>query len=161
MVPRDRPAERGRAVAADDDPRATRPHRAGEAMLDGARALLARWDETRRAVTGGAHDPTLTVGFQTRIGRGLIPRVTERMAPGWKPRFRQVPWRDPSAGLAGGEVDVAFAWRVAASEPLWVALPSGHRLPGLDEVPFADLEGEPFARCRPRSGRLGTWRGAA
>ena len=47
-------------------------------------------------------DTTLVVGFQTRIGRGLIPAVTTRMGellPDWRLTFRQVPWRDSSAGL--------------------------------------------------------------
>jgi DNA-binding transcriptional LysR family regulator len=152
----------------DRDKRSVRLTAAGEAMLPNARKLLAHWDETRRLVAEAARHTTLTVGFQTRIGRGLIPRVTEQMAerlPGWKLRFRQVPWRDASAGLAGGEVDVAFAWlpmpdtgdfvwRVVASEPQWVALPLEHRLAELDEVPFPELEAVPFVALPPSAGAL-------
>jgi DNA-binding transcriptional LysR family regulator len=84
-------------------------------MLTQVRLLLAQWDQTQHAVAEAvsAQNTTLRVGFQTRIGRGLIPAVTERMAeslPGWKRTFRQVPWRDSTAGLAGSEVDVAIAW---------------------------------------------------
>src|SRR5712691_3382600 len=46
---------------------------AGAAMLPKARATLAQWDETTRAIAEAARGKTLTVGFQTRIGRGLIP----------------------------------------------------------------------------------------
>jgi hypothetical protein len=31
------------------------------------------------------------------------------LLPGWKLTFRQVSWRDPTAGLASAEVDVAIA----------------------------------------------------
>jgi DNA-binding transcriptional LysR family regulator len=97
------------------DRRTVRLTDAGEVMLARARLLLAEWEETLRAVADAAatQDATLRVGFQTRIGRGLIPGVTARMArllPGWKLTFRQVPWRDPTAGLAGSDVDVAIAW---------------------------------------------------
>src|SRR4051794_35308548 len=71
--------------------------KAGEAMLPQARLVLAQWEETQRAVAEAARSTTLTVGFQTRIGRGLIPAVTARMAellPGWKLLFRQVAWHD-------------------------------------------------------------------
>src|SRR5262245_65319183 len=74
--------------------------------------------------------------------------------PGWKLSFRQVSWRDPTAGLARREVDVAIAWlpvpadalswRVVAAEDRWVALPAGHPLAAHDTIPFAALAGEPF-----------------
>ncbi len=115
---------------------------AGEALLPQARLVLAQWEQALRAVAeaDAARNATLTVGFQTRIGRGLIPAVTARMAellPGWKLVFRQISWRDPTAGLADAGVDVAIAWlpvpdngllawRVVATEPRWVALPTDH-----------------------------------
>ena len=86
---------------------------AGAALLPRARALLEQWNGTERELAGAARSSTLTVGFQTRIGRGLIPMVTgrlERLHPEWKLLFRQVSWADPTAGLASGEVDVAVAW---------------------------------------------------
>ncbi|HWN33961.1 MAG TPA: LysR family transcriptional regulator, partial [Pseudonocardia sp.] len=115
---------------------------AGAALLPRARALLEQWSGTERELAGAARSSTLTVGFQTRIGRGLIPMVTgrlERLHPEWKLLFRQVSWADPTAGLASGEVDVAvawlpfpagaeFSWKVVAREQRWVALPAGHRL---------------------------------
>ena len=140
----------------DRDRRAVRLTAAGEALLPRARSIIEQWDEARRAV--GAVESTLTVGFQTRIGRGLIPSVTARMGellPDWRLRFRQVSWSDPTAGVGGGEVDVAIAWlpvpdrggltwRVVSTEERWVALPSTHRLTALDVVPFDELLDEPF-----------------
>ena len=95
-----------RARLFDRDHRTVRLTQAGEVLLTRARLLLGQWDETQGAVAeaAAATDMTLRVGFHTRIGRGLIPAVTARMAqllPGWKLTFRQVSWRDPTAGLAG------------------------------------------------------------
>ncbi|MFI6025704.1 LysR family transcriptional regulator [Amycolatopsis magusensis] len=143
---------------------------AGEALLPRAKQLLGLWDETWRQVAeaAAAKEATLTVGFQTRPGRGLMPRVTAELArllPGWRLLFRQIAWRDSTAGLARGEVDVAvawlpvpdsgdLAWRVVASEDRWVALPRDHRLAALEEVPFAELADEPFIALPASAGAL-------
>jgi DNA-binding transcriptional LysR family regulator len=111
----------------------------------------------------------LTVGFSTSIGRGLVPAVragfTERQ-PGWTLNLRQVPWSDPTAGLADGSTDVALVWlpvpeldekyscQVLACEPRCVALHVDHRLSGLDVVPFADLLDEPFLALPDAAGPL-------
>jgi DNA-binding transcriptional LysR family regulator len=147
---------------------------AGAAMLPHVRQVIAQWDETRRAVVLAARDTTMTVGFQTRIGRGLIAGVTASMAdllPDWKLSFRQVSWRDPTAGLAGAEVDVAIAWlpvpgdgfasRVVATEDRWVALPLGHRLAEYETVPFAEVAAEPVVAMPASAGALRDfWLGA-
>jgi len=112
------------------------------------------------------------VGFQTRIGRGLIPAVTTTMArvlPEWTLLFRQVSWHDPTAGLGNADVDVAIAWlpvpdngfldwRVVATERRWVALPAGHRLAPRPTVTLAELEREPFIALPAAAGPLrGFW----
>jgi DNA-binding transcriptional LysR family regulator len=143
---------------------------AGEVMLTRARLLLSQWDEAQGAVAeaAAAADMTLRVGFHTRIGRGLIPAVTVRMAqllPGWKLAFRQVSWRDPTAGLAGAEVDVAISWlpvpdtgllswQVVATEDRWVALPASHRLAGKAVVTLDDLSDESFIALPATAGPL-------
>ena len=141
---------------------------AGEALLPRAQSIVEQWDAARRAVAdvAGLAKTTLTVGFQTRIGRGLIPAVTTRMAellPDWRLQFRQVPWSDATAGLAGDEVDVAIAWlpvpehfarRVVSTEEMWVALPPKHRLTRLDVVPFEELVDEPFVALPKAAGAL-------
>ncbi|GAA0264920.1 LysR family transcriptional regulator [Cryptosporangium japonicum] len=138
---------------------------AGSALLPHARALLRQWDDARRAVEE-ADGATLTVGFQTRIGRGLIPAVTatmERLLPGRQLQFRQIPWDDPTTGLASRAVDVAIAWlpapdgyasKVVIAEDRWVALPLGHRLADHAEVPFSALLDEPFVALPPEAGAL-------
>ncbi len=138
---------------------------AGATLVPRARRIVAEWERTVaeiRAVTGTARQ-VVTVGFHTRIGRGLVPAITAALGerlPGWRLRFRQVPWDDPTVGLHDGSVDVALAWlpvsdagishRVAATEERWVALPVGHRLSAHDAVPFGALDGEPFIAL-PRS----------
>ncbi|MGM1062420.1 LysR family transcriptional regulator [Saccharothrix sp. Mg75] len=158
-----------RVTLFDRDRRSVALTPAGRELLPRARALVEEWDATRRAVLAAAgSEPVLVVGFQTRIGRGLIPSVTARMGellPGWGLRFRQVPWHDAAVGLAGGEVDVAVAWlpvpgsgelswRVIATEDRWVALPHGHRLAALAEVPFDELADEPFVALPRAAGPL-------
>lgn len=143
---------------------------AGAALLPHARAVLEEWDRGRHAVAAAVStsDSVLRVGFQTSIGRGLIPAVTQRLArelPGWRLAFRQIPWTDPSTGLDGAEVDVAVAWlpvptdgtlswRVVTVEERWVALPLGHRLARRRRVPFAELAGEPFVALPASAGPL-------
>ena len=129
---------------------------AGKALLPEAKRIIEQWAGAQRAVAGAARGHTLTVGFQTRIGRGLIPAVLAELAeklPGWQLKFRQVPWSDPAIGLAGGTVDVAvawlpvpdaFEWKVVATEQRWVAVPLGHPLAELAVVPFERLRDEPF-----------------
>jgi len=128
---------------------------AGAALLPHARQIVQSWDDARRAVSS-VRGEVLTVGFQTRISRGLIPSVTaamNRVLPGWQLRFRQISWGDPTAGLATGQTDVAIAWlpmpegfatKLLREEARWVALPLSHRLASREIVPFAELESEPF-----------------
>lgn len=138
---------------------------AGSSLLPRARRILGEWERTVAEIRAVADDArqVVTVGFHTRIGRGLVPAITAALGerlPGWRLRFRQVPWHDPTVGLHDGSVDVAMAWlpvpgtgishKVAATEERWVALPVGHRLAARAAVPFAELADEPFVAL-PRS----------
>jgi DNA-binding transcriptional LysR family regulator len=139
---------------------------AGEALLPRARALLADWTGTTAEVRAAAATAgrTLTVGFHTRIGRGLVPAITATMQlrlPGWRLQFRQVTWDDPAVGLRGGGVDVALAWlpvppglaaRRIATEDRCVALPAAHPLAGRRSLHFAEIADEPFVAHPPSAG---------
>lgn len=142
---------------------------AGAALLPHARRVLCAWDDGVASVRAATETErtTVTLGFQTRIGRGLVPALVDRLAlelPDWRLAFRQVSWDDPSVGLANGEVDVAVAWlpvgapglssRVVATEPRWVALPLGHLLADSVEIDFADLDGEAFVALPASSGAM-------
>ncbi|MDT3399524.1 LysR substrate-binding domain-containing protein [Streptomyces sp. B1866] len=142
----------------------------GETLLRSARELIRVWDEAQRAVSdaAAAESAVLTVGVSTSVGRGLLPAARARFAerrPGWRIRVRQVDWEDATAGLAGGDVDVALIWlpvprqetwsvRVVATEPRWVMLPAGHRLADRGEVPFTELLDEPFLALPESAGPL-------
>jgi DNA-binding transcriptional LysR family regulator len=159
-----------RVALFDRDHRTVALTAAGAALLPEAQRIIEQWAVARGAVSAAvtAQRTALTVGFHTRIGRGLVPGVTARMAtslPGWKLLFRQVPWSDPTVGLASGEVDVAvawlpvpddgeYSWKVVATEERWVALPAGHRLASRAVVPLGELADEPFIALPRTAGPL-------
>lgn len=142
----------------------------GEALLPAAREMLGRWDQAQREVSdaAAAAAAVLTVGLSTSVGRGLLGAVRDHFAerrPGWRLRMRQINWVDASAGLASGDVDVAFVWlpipaedsfhlRVVAREQHWVAFREDHWLAGRDEVDFAALLDEPFLALPESAGPL-------
>lgn len=143
---------------------------AGRALLPHARKMIEQWEGAQRAVVEAAatQNTTLTVGFQTSIGRGLIPAVTatmEKLLPGWRLQFRQVTWADSTVGLVASDVDVAIAWlpiptsgdfshEVITREDRWVALPTDHQLADRPVVRFEDLADEPFIALPAAAGAL-------
>ncbi|MDL4774855.1 LysR family transcriptional regulator [Actinomadura xylanilytica] len=142
----------------------------GQALLTAAREMVRSWDETQRAVSdaAAAQAALLTVGLSTSLGRGLLPPLRARFAerrPNWRLRIRQINWDDATAGLASGDVDVAFVWlpipnqdalntRVVAREPRWVAFRDDHRLAACEEVDFTELLDEPFLALPDSAGTL-------
>ncbi|MFI6035544.1 LysR family transcriptional regulator [Streptomyces sp. NPDC051315] len=144
---------------------------AGTALLPHARQVLDAWAQGTAVVerTRAAERGTLVVGMSTSPGRGgLLPAIRSRFTaahPGTVVRLRQVNWSDPSAGLAGGESDVAFvwlplpdqdryAWTPIAEEAVHVALPETHPLAARAEIDFTDLLDEPFLALPESSGPL-------
>ncbi|MBE1590662.1 LysR family transcriptional regulator [Nonomuraea angiospora] len=136
---------------------------AGAALLPEARRIIEQWEGAQRAVAAAREERMLVVGFQTRIGRGLVPSISSAL-PGWDLRFRQVPWSDPTVGLGDGQVDVAVAWlpvpgheydwTVVSTEERWVALPADHPLAARPEVTLADLAGEAFVALPVSAGPM-------
>jgi len=128
---------------------------AGEELLPRARRLLAEWEEGQQALAQKANC-SVVIGMHTSPGRGLMPAVRARLVeqcPEVGLEMRQMPWSDPSAGLAEGTVDLAFVWSplllpyrrfVVAREPRLVALPRTHRLAHRRMVTMAELLDEPF-----------------
>ncbi len=146
---------------------------AGQALLPVARALLAGWAEGERAVAAAAaaQQATLVVGMSTGLGRGLLPAVRARLAeraPHAQLSVRQVPWDDPTGGLAAdgsSGTDAAFVWLPlpdpasyewieVAAEPRFVALPGSHPLAARERVAFTDLLDEPFLALPATAGPL-------
>ncbi|QXJ22504.1 LysR family transcriptional regulator [Actinomadura graeca] len=154
----------------DRDRRTVALTAAGSALLPAARDMLTAWDAAQRAVSdaAAAAASTLTVGLSTSVGRGLLADVRARFAerrPAWDIRLRQVDWGDPTAGLAEGEVDIAFVWlpiprqeafnvQVVAEEPRWVAVRDDHPLAGRETVAFKELLDEPFLALPGSAGPL-------
>ncbi|MFG1702811.1 LysR family transcriptional regulator [Nonomuraea sp. M3C6] len=143
-----------RATLFERDRRTVSLTAAGAALLPEARRIIEQWEGAQRAVAAARADRILVIGFQTRIGRGLVPSIRETL-PEWDLRFRQVAWSDPTVGLGDRHVDVAIAWlplpdtgeydwTVVSTEERWVALPAAHRLASRAEVEFAELAEEPF-----------------
>jgi DNA-binding transcriptional LysR family regulator len=143
---------------------------AGDALLSHARGLIADWDDAEQAVgeIAASQRSRLTVGFQTSLGRALRPVIAERFAdlrPDWTLDFQQVSWDDASAGLLGGDTDVAILWlpvpdaaalsfRQLTCEPRWVALPQDHRLAQRGTIHFHELLDEPFLALPSTAGPL-------
>ncbi|MFE3450059.1 LysR family substrate-binding domain-containing protein [Nonomuraea sp. NPDC059194] len=133
----------------------------------GRRAQGVDEDQALRCLDPVAADASrLTVGMSTSVGRGLSGTLRERFTerrPGCDLRLRQVNWTDPKAGLAEGEVDVAFVWlpfpgqddlNVRVREPRWVAFRHDHWLAERDEVDFAELLDEKFLALPQSAGLL-------
>ncbi|MEV0720740.1 LysR substrate-binding domain-containing protein [Asanoa sp. NPDC050611] len=162
-----------RAALFERDRRTVRLTAAGAALLPGARAVLSAWAaaEAEVAAALARQAAALVVGMSTGVGRSLLPAVRARFAaaaPEAELRLRQVPWSDPTGGLAAtGEAasDAAFVWlplpdqeRFAyapvATEDRLVALAAAHPLAARARIAFADLLDEPFLALPPESGPL-------
>ncbi|MEV4580111.1 LysR substrate-binding domain-containing protein [Nonomuraea jabiensis] len=140
--------------------------RQGEALLPVVRDLLERWTGGVESARAAAPAGTLVIGMQTAVGRGLQQEALRRFRtamPGWEVSLRLVGWDDPSGGLADGSSDVAFIWLpvppglrtyVLATENRGVAMPDGHPLAELAEIPFEALRDEPFIALPPEAGPL-------
>ncbi|MBU2664720.1 LysR family transcriptional regulator [Actinoplanes bogorensis] len=144
------------------DHRDVRLTAAGKALVPHAQAVLSAWHAAEQALLTAAN--TLVVGMSTAPGRGLLPAVRARLSD-VSLQVRQVPWHDPTGGLAAEETDAAFVWLpmpaperyrwvTVATEPRLVALPATHRLAAQTTVDFADLLDEPFLALPTSSGAL-------
>ncbi|MFG3437656.1 LysR family transcriptional regulator [Nonomuraea sp. NPDC047897] len=143
----------------------------GRALAERAPALLAGWDRTLRETrqAAGRAAKVLRVGFLASAANELTQHIVAAFArrrPGWRADMRQARWSDPTAGLAGADVDVALLrvpfpgqenlrLEVLFAEPRWVALPAAHPLAARDLIPFRELWDEPFVAAPPETGR---WR---
>lgn len=147
-------------------PRELRLTAAGQELLPRARQLVESWEEAERDLVRKSTS-TLVVGMHTSPGRGLLPLIRQRLlelCPDVGVELRQNPWSDPTAGLADGSVDVAFAWSpqsgrpyrsiMLSREPRLVALPRSHRLARRRRVRMADLLDEPFLALPESAGPL-------
>ena len=142
----------------------------GVALLTEARELLAAWDSTRRAVSDAAVEAAsvVRIGMQTSVGRGIVERLggeLRSIRPSWRIDLVQVPWDDPTAGLADRRTDVAFCWlpvpgaddhrwEVVATEPRHLAIAEQHELAGRASISFAEMERLPLVALPDEAAEL-------
>lgn len=144
---------------------------AGRSLAERVPALLAEWDRTVRETRaeGRRAVHVLRVGFLASGANEATQRIFAAFTgrrPGWRVDTVQAPWSDPTAGLAGGEVDVALVrlpfpgqdvWDVQElfAEPRCVAVAAGHPLADREAVAFEELWDEPFVAAPAETG---AWR---
>jgi DNA-binding transcriptional LysR family regulator len=141
---------------------------AGQALADQTPAVLASWDqalrETRAAASLAAR--VLRVGFMSSAANEATQQIIAAFAgrrPGWRVDMQQAAGSDPTAGLAGGDIDVALLRlpfpgqddvrvEVLLTEPRWVALPATHPLAAREQIAFRQLWDEPFVAAPEETG---------
>jgi DNA-binding transcriptional LysR family regulator len=141
---------------------------AGQALAGQSAAVLATWDkalrETKAAASRAAQ--VLRVGFISSAANEATQQIIAAFArrqPDWQVDMRQGAWADPTAGLAGGDVDAALLRlpfpgqdavriEVLLTEPRWVALADTHRLATREKVAFDELWDEPFMAAPEETG---------
>ncbi|MEU9800918.1 LysR family transcriptional regulator [Streptomyces sp. NPDC051000] len=148
--------------------------RSGMALTEAGRELAVRvpalldvWDEAVRATARAAR--VLRLGFLDAGAVGVVHEVIaefRQAQPEWRVELRQFDWSDPSAGLAGGEVDAAvvrlpFPGQEALEvrelfvEERGVLLSARHPLANSKTVEFRELWDEPFVAA---GAETGAWR---
>lgn len=104
----------------------------------------------------------LKVGFISSAANEATQQIIAAFArrrPDWRVDLQQAAWRDPTAGLASGDVDAALVRlpfpgqedvriEVLLTEPCWVALPANHAIADRDQIAFHQLWDEPFPTGR-------------
>ncbi|WP_028923886.1 LysR family transcriptional regulator [Pseudonocardia acaciae] len=144
---------------------------AGALLLRDAQTLLDAWATTLTSVreVAAVESQVLRVGFVASAANEMTPTILRMFAerhPGWRVEMSQTDWQDPTAGLAGGAVDVAllrlpvplddtFTSHVLLEEPRCVALASSHPLATSDLIRLDQLLDEPFVAPPEESG---AWR---
>jgi DNA-binding transcriptional LysR family regulator len=132
---------------------------AGQVFLDRARLILARTAEAVLAAqrAGVGVSGTLNLGFVGSATYDVLPEVLReflRAAPHVDLTLSEMTVYAQIEALTEKRIDIGLlrlptrteglVFRTIAREPLYVALPSSHRLARLPAVPVSALAGEPF-----------------
>jgi LysR family transcriptional regulator, transcription activator of glutamate synthase operon len=127
----------------------------GATVVDGAREVLARYDQLLADVAGEL-DPESGVArlaFLDSMATSLVPRLLRDFhaaAPAVRVLLSQEPAHEMEADLARGAVDLAVTshpapgggWHVLQEERMVVVVPPTHRLAGRSRLTLDELEGE-------------------
>jgi DNA-binding transcriptional LysR family regulator len=141
---------------------------AGQALAGRIPGMLAGWDQVLRETKAAASRAArvLRVGFMSSAANEATQQIVAafgRRRAGWRVDLQQAAWSDPTAGLAGGDVDAALLRlpfpgqddmriEVLLTEPRWVALPVTHPLAAADQICFRQLWDEPFVAAPAETG---------
>jgi DNA-binding transcriptional LysR family regulator len=132
---------------------------AGQVFLERARLILARTDEAVLAAqrAGGGVSGTLNLGFVGSATYDVLPGVLREFlqaAPHVDLTLSEMTVYAQIEALTEKRIDIGLlrlpakteglVFRTIAREPLYVALPSSHRLALLPAVPLSALSEEPF-----------------
>ncbi|MCW2806230.1 MAG: putative Uncharacterized HTH-type transcriptional regulator YybE [Marmoricola sp.] len=144
--------------------RVLRPTAAGNVFKRHVDSVLHALDDGLAAVSELV-DPetgTVTVAFQLSLGTWLVPAMISRFRrqhPGVKFRLEQSDDALGSSLVAGGRIDLeitsrrprnpAVHWESLLTQPLFLAVPPGHRLAGRKQVSLAEVADEDFVMLRP------------
>ena len=144
--------------------RLLRPTYAGAVFQRHVEAMLSSLDDGLGAVSELV-DPrtgTVAVAFQLSLGTFLVPGMIERFREQYpRVHFRLEQSHDAlgSSLVAGGRIDLEFTsrrprnpavrWEQLFAQPLFLAIPRGHRLARRGEVSLADAAEEAFVMLRP------------
>ena len=144
--------------------RVLRATHAGSVFKRHVDALLHRLDDGLAAVNELV-DPeagTVAVAFQLSLGTWLVPSLIGRFRhdhPRVQFRLEQSHDAQGSSLVAGGRIDLEFTarrprnpavhWERLLSQPLALAVPSGHRLAGRPKISLAEAADSDFVMLRP------------
>jgi LysR family transcriptional activator of glutamate synthase operon len=143
--------------------RVLRPTAAGNVFKRHVDAGLHALDDGLAAINELV-DPetgTVTVAFQLSLGTWLVPDLIRRFReehPHVRFRLEQSDDALGSSLVSGGRIDLEFTarhprnpavhWERLLTQPLFLAVPVGHRLAGKKEVRLADVAEESFVMLR-------------
>ncbi|WP_309063704.1 LysR family transcriptional regulator [Streptomyces sp.] len=147
--------------------RVLRPTPAGRVFKEYVDAVLDSYDQGRRAVAE-AVDPdtgTVSLAFLHTLGTWLVPRLVTGFREEF-PRVRFELYQHVENGLVQHLLDATadlvitsgdpghplITWRRLLVEPLWLAVPTGHRLAERRRVRLAEVAEEPFILLKPGYG---------
>lgn len=135
---------------------------AGRAFLDEARLTLAQAERAAQVArhVNVAQQQKLTIGFSICVFNRILSNIIQtfrQVAPEVSITLTELSTPAQVQALLAGDIDVGFVYlpidsddiitEVILSEPLVVALPQGHPLASLPEIPIKLLADESFVVC--------------
>lgn len=154
-------------------PRGVIPTEAGEVLLQEARAVLARAEQLNAAMRRAAQGEQgrIRIGFTSSAAlHTFVPALLRRyreIYPSVSTQLEESGSGELLEAVVAGQLDVAFVrmpvkdmpelkMEKVLEEPMWVAVPAGHRLAARvsgEPLKLEELSNEPFVLYRRRAGQ--------